>query len=1266
MHNLVPRLIIEEYARHNTRGAFPAVGLFVDISGFSQITDALQVHGQHGAEILAVVMGRIFNPLVESVYAYGGFIVGFAGDAFTALFPLDGPRAGRRARALAAAWRIQQQVTEAAKQATPYGTFSISAKAGLAGGEAVWGIVSSDDGGRAAYYFRGSAVEDCALAEHQAGPGEIIVEAGLLDQVNGLFTAEPVGDEPIFCRVTALIDSLPEPETVELPDGDAELMSRFFPANIVEQDFPGEFRQVVQLFISLPTVRTEEQLAIFMRSLFVLQDRYGGLLSHLDFGDKGANLLLFWGVPAAHENDIDRALSLLLALQTLTSMPISAGVTYTTGHAGYIGSPLRENYTCYGPGVNLAARFMVAAPRGEIWLDERVASRASHRYEIDFEDEMTFKGFSTPQKVYALIERKEIIENLFEGEMIGRRAELDRLTGLTGPLSRGQYAGFVAVVGEAGVGKSRLVYAFQTGEMLASLDHSWAYCPADQTLRQSLNPFRHWLGRYFGQSDAQTEARNKRNFNRKLDGLIGATEPGDLVAELDRTRSFLGALLDLHWPDSLYAQVDPQTRIENTFGALITLIMAESKQQPLILDLADVQWIDDYSVELLRRLVRTLSEAGSDTYPLAIVATARLEDTYHQIKRDLAPEEISLSGLSESDLAALTGELLGGPPAADLLALVVNRAEGNPFFAEQILRHLQEGSWLDSVDGRWKLKQAFDTRPLPTDVRALLVARLDRLAQEVREIVQTAAVLGREFELQLLSTMLQDGEVVAQLAERAEQAGIWTLLSQIRYMFKHGLLQEAAYRMQVHTRRRALHGLAAESIATLYAGDLRPHYGELAYHYEKAGILLAAADNYLLAGRRAYESGAMAESAVHYGRALAIIPADDTRRRWRALYGRQVASYVLGDQAAAQADTGALLQLAREVGDKSQLAEAYYLSASLAENFGDDKGALAGFEEALNIARAAGDRRIVAQTLGVKVGCHVRLGQMEAAQDTASEALAAAEALGDDLVLSRTLNNVAIYTMAAGDYSRAVDALTRQVAITGRLGELVGQTFGLLNLAYSQMQLGLYQPACETARRSLRQAESLGALREQAYNHLNLCLSLLRLGESAGAYQALEAARPLLQKVGDTFGRVICDTYLGLLLEVSGNVVEAAEAFKVARMALADLGITAYEADAIAGQARCALALGQTAAAGRQAQELWAYLVEHGADGMEFPIMAYHTCAQVFEASEDRARSRLVIEAGYDELIKRADRISDRDWRRAFLENVPEHRDLITMWQELS
>ncbi|MCA9961728.1 MAG: AAA family ATPase, partial [Anaerolineales bacterium] len=816
-------------------------------------------------------------------------------------------------------------------------------------GAVQWGIIEA--GGRATYYFRGTAVDGCTAAEHQAQQGQVVIDAALYGAVREWVTAVPLANFYLLQTANHPAPTpAPAPQAITLPPFDLAFMSRFFPPDLIQQSLSGEFRWVINLFIGLPDIHTTTQLETFIHTVFELQDHYGGLLSRVDFGDKGANLLMFWGAPVTHENDIERALSFILDLQARSSTRFRAGITTRIAHAGFNGSPLREEYTCHGRGVNLAARFMMTAAHGEIWVDAEIAQRARPHFDIPFVADMPFKGFAQPQPVHALLGRKETAERFFAGEFIGRQQELAELCQFVQPLQNGRFAGLLVLWGEAGMGKSRLVHTLL--EQIPA-DNSVFICQTDQILRQSFNPFRYWLRHYFAQSASHSDTRNRQNFEHKLDALIAATTDAGLAQELQRTRSFLGALIDLHWPDSLYAQLDPRGRFDNTLIALATLLQAECRQQPVLLVLEDAHWLDEESQQFLRQLLLTVTAVPATTYPLAIIITARPDPVAAHFTPDPTWAELRLAQLSTADLNHLATTLLGSAAAPALQALLLARADGNPFFAEQIIHYLQEQQLLHQTAAGWNITDS-QTDPLPPDVQTLLIARIDRLTGIVKETVQHAAILGREFEVRLLSLMLQSAETLPHSLAEAERAAIWSALDQLRYLFKHALLRDAVYRMQLRARRQALHQLALTALESLYAADLSAHYKELAYHAER-GRLSDKARHYLQkAGDAAQEAYENNQAVAYYTRALALTPPEDVATRYRLLLSREQVLHSQGNRTEQAADLAALQELVSPLQDKRRQAEVVLRQSRYAEQIGDYPAQIAAAQTGVHFAQEIG------------------------------------------------------------------------------------------------------------------------------------------------------------------------------------------------------------------------------------------------------------------------------------------------------------------------
>ncbi len=1308
MRNLVPHFIQEHTLRGEHRGKFSAISLFLDISGFSAITEALMAHGPHGAEVLASMMRQAFDPLAKSVFAQGGFIATMAGDAFMALFPWDRDEAEAARRALAASWGAQRHMTSKSEWQTPYGSFSIQAKIGLATGEVHWGIVTSRDGRKAAYYFKGTAVDGCARAEHFAKAGDIVLDETLAHLVAGGVQLQHVEDHYSLLQI---VGSLPQPRPFQLPPSDPAITSRFFPEILLSQAYSGEFRQVINLFISLPTVRTESQLDIFMHSLFELLERYGGLLKTLDFGDKGSTLLLVWGAPIAYENDIERALDFILALQPLTSIPINAGITYQISHAGFIGSPLMEEYTCFGRGVNLAARLMVAAPRGEIWVDAHIASRVQRRYVLEPVGEMDFKGFATAQMVYTLLERKEESEPFFTSPLVGREIELGALVDFVAPLWEGSYAGALVITGEPGIGKSRLADGFKEALLLDSKPMLWAICQTDGTLRASLNPFAYWLRRYFTQSSAFIESRNKRSFNLRIDELIEATAPKDRTEaeELDRTRSCLGALLGLHWSDSLYEQLDPQGRYENTLIAITTLLRAEALRQPVILLLEDVQWLDDDTRAYLPRLARALTSDENQSYPIAILATSRLESHNDLLGHGLDFQVVDLMGITGDKLADLAEQILDGSPTRELLELVEARTEGNPFFAEQVLHYLKEEGRLQHNPEGWVMPATNDPEPLPVDVRAVLAARLDRLGQDVKDVVQTASILGREFEAKLLARMHSNDAGLFQKMELASKASIWTALTESRYLFNHALVHDTAYRMLVHAHRRSLHGLAVKAIESLYTPELRVHFGELAYHSEMAGLVDKARRYLSLAGNAARDVYLNSQALDYYSRALRLTPANDLTQRYNLLLKREGILDLLGDREAQLIDLETLQELAAAMDDQAvsnHLAEIGERRANYAYQIGDYKEAIAEAVRAVSLARAASNTEIAVRAhltwaftllrqakyshaihhaeeglelarqmgnLGEQARALNMLGLIAIDQKGYTKAyqyleaaLRIAQEAGNRKIEAAALNNMGNLAGTSGDYIETMSYYQRALQVDREIGQRPSEGMQLGNLGWVTGILGDYATARSYCEQNLRIARETGHRQSEAYVLINLSAVSGCQADFAAAQSYAERSRIIAHETGDPSCEAWALTYLGHarlgLGEVESSLAAYAHALKTRR----DLEQPNLAMEPLAGLARCELAREDVTAALRHVEGIFTHLDGGGnLDGTDEPMRVYLTVYDVLHSARD-PRAMKVLREAWDILQERASKIKDAALRLTFLEKVPYHKGIQAAWESLS
>ncbi len=541
MRNLIPHFIQEEYQQEHYEGNFEALTMFVDVSGFTPMTQALMKEGHEGAEILAFILNDVFDRMVNAVYARGGFISVFAGDAFTAIFPLNPelmPDATLAWHVLACGDRIQAIFRRYGLQKTRFGEFRLQVKVGISCGGVHWGIVGKED---KAYFFRGEAIDGCAGSEHHADKSDIIFDepvARLLQHVprtsESAWHIESEGVAEGYSRLRKLPNTVARqlslPKLPRRPRLSKKVVARFLPDVVIDFKEIGEFRPIVPIFISFEGIATLQELDDWTFIVLKNIKTFSGYFNHLDFGDKGGMIVCGFGAPVAYEDMIDRALNFILTVkqdltgfENLSGLKMRAGITYGIAYAGIAGGKKRCEYTFYGEVVNLAARFMMKAEWGEIFVSDAVRSHTS-QFKFEHKQDFTYKGIAEPVPTYIVIRRKAGVgHQIFMQKMIGRRAELQQLQDFAAPIFEKTFAGIAYIFGEAGMGKSRLSYALME-ELTEQHEMTWFNCAADQILRKSFNPFTSFFMRYFEQSAESQEAANKRRFEERYQALVDALE----------------------------------------------------------------------------------------------------------------------------------------------------------------------------------------------------------------------------------------------------------------------------------------------------------------------------------------------------------------------------------------------------------------------------------------------------------------------------------------------------------------------------------------------------------------------------------------------------------------------------------------------------------------------------------------------------------------------------------------------------------------------
>ncbi len=1156
MKNLIPAYIAEQYMKKQDKGGFTACSVFIDISGFTSTTEALMEHGKEGAEVLSDILKFLFSTAVESIYSYGGFITRYAGDAFTALFITDGDDELKARGALKAALEIQNFFMVNHRFESRFGDFEFAVKIGLSYGQTDWGIVGNDLS--KAYYFKGYAVDNCAFAEHHCQQGDICADEKLIRLVDDLILDKQLKSENgtrfyRLDRVGGIPLDKPQPRIPEIPE---KIISLFTGEN--ELHFPGgEFREAVSVFISFDNVA---DLDSFFNTVIEQQEAYGGSHPHLDFGDKGGNILVFFGAPVSYENNEERALKFILGIRNEIdpSIRLRAGIARGILYVGYNGVDLRQEFTCLGNTVNQSARFMMKAGWGELLTDERISENKSFKFvhKGDFQ----YKGRAGTIPTYQLMKEAEKKQVFFKGQFFGREKELSMLLDAIEPIRNHRFGGIVYVDGIAGVGKSRLVHELK--RKLSRKQYTWIFMRCDGILRKSFNPVIYFFENYFNVKKENTPGLNKSNFESRLKRLIEQTTDAEIKKELIRTSPFLGALLNLHWENSLYEKLDAKARYENTLYAIKNLIKAESLIKPVVIEIEDSHWVDSDTVNLLQVLTRNV-----DDYPFVIIAPCRFNDDNSSFNFGLGQtmeKRIHIHLLDKDTAEALIRDKLSCRKLpAKTLDMIWEKSEGNPFYIEQMVLYLKENNLLDK-----DFNLIHEDIELPSGINSIIVARIDRLTKELKEIVKTASALGREFAVTILSAMLKD-QSLDQYLKQGENETIWNHVSEIDYVFKNALIRDAVYEMQLKKQLRKLHLLAGETMEIHYKDQLEMYYSDLANHFEKAEIEDKALFYLEKAGHYARDNYQNTEAVGFYDKLLshfewvnAYLNGDGSKDlsavQVKEDHVKGIKKYLdiclekanilqlTGQWDEAEQIYKDLLTLATIIDDQSRKAHTYSQLGGQKYIRGSYDDAMEQYRKSLELYESVQDEKGITRVVANMGLVLWRQGKNEEAMESFERMKQLSEKQKDLINVAKAIGNIGLIYQAQRNYTKAMEYFQKQLEIDEKLGDKQGISVATMLMGVSHYYLGNLEKAMEYFEARVALSEELGDKKGISDTIGNIGSIYQKLGDFKKALECSQKQLKLSRELGDKRGIGNSSNYLGEVYRRMGKLETAVKYFKIA------------------------------------------------------------------------------------------------------------------------
>lgn len=957
----------------------------------------------------------------------------------------------------------------------------------------------------------------------------------------------------------------------------ADLLERFQKAGL---EASGQRRNVTILFVDLTgftnlaeKINNEDLFLLIQQLIHTLADdvyKYEGMVDKLT----GDGLMALFGAPIAYENNAERAIRAALDMQAdlndlsqkhrsvlKVDLQIHVGLNSGSVIVGGVGSNALMNYTAIGDIVNLAKRLEENAKPGTVLVSESVYRQTRPLFEFQTLPPLGLKGISHPVTAYQLsgANKKSGLVRGVEGlrsPLIGRENEMSQLSYVVDRLTLDQQGSLVLVVGEAGLGKSRL-----TEEMKATLEpgsvkvlegHSLTY-------RKAI-PF--WI--------YQDVIRNLigATFNEKnedLQTLLLREIPPFLGPAASDALPYLEHLLSLEPSDARAAGrirfLDAGQLRQQIFLAVRDLFLGIARKKPLLIILEDLHWADETSLDLTQFLIESIRHA-----PIVIYAITRpfekggLSQIQERARQRLVDRFITihLQALGPDQSEQLFHSLLKIPVLPDTLKeQIIQRAAGIPFYLEEILRMLIEDKVIIRENDRWILSPGAQVIEIgvPATLQDLILTRFDRLSPFFRQVLQTAAVIGHQFGADVLQAVLpavskeETSIAMATLVDREyifPQSGTQSASSESTFIFKHVLVSDAIYSTLLQRDKQELHGRVGQAIEILYINRLEGQVELLANHYLRSMMLDRALIYLILSGQKAARGYANEQARQHFVQALSLLS-----RVHYSLEQVQSIHIGLGDvlvtigeyQSARDHYQTALDAIEDEVlaaPETPRWQEKSVLLRKIATTFerqgeydktmlkltaarkaisqvkfpppgenarilndigwiyfrrGNLEQAEAALEDALNLSKNISELDVVASIYNRLGGVAYQKGQLDLSSDYTHKSLKLREKIGDIVAVARSYNNLGLLHWRLGDWDGALDNFNHSFTLHSNLGDVEGILELNTNLGLLQLDRGNIDEARKRLEEILGTAQSIGHLYTIGLAQLHLSLLYLTVEE---------------------------------------------------------------------------------------------------------------------------------------------------------------------------
>ncbi|MFL7868007.1 MAG: adenylate/guanylate cyclase domain-containing protein [Anaerolineales bacterium] len=1003
----------------------------------------------------------------------------------------------------------------------------------------------------------------------------------------------------------------------------------------------------------------------------------------------GDGFLAVFGLPNARENDSEMAVRAALDILGVSegiaqSLKKERGIQTFQVRVGIdtgliaAGGVTESDDTIMGSTINLAARLEKAAEPGTILVSKHSYQHIRGIFEMEQQSPIEAKGFPEPVETYKILRVKSQAFRLMsrgvegvETRMVGRRQEMQRAQEIARAAFEEKKCRFVTITGEAGIGKSRFLDEFENWLDLQPVQVGFFKGRATlETQNQPYALFRDMFAFRFEILDDDPVQVVRQKFSDGFQQAIQNGGKSELKAHL------VGHLLgyDFSGSNALKNVLDnPQLMRDRAFQYLVTYFSETAKQLPIVIFLDDVHWADESSLDLISYLSEALT-----SLPVLFFVLSRpaLFERREQWGRGEGFQTISLTPLSREQSEQLVEELLQKVENIPntLRELIIEHAEGNPYYIEEIIRMLVEDGIIVKEEPAWRIQpnRISDLR-IPSTLTGIIQARLDGLPNQERIVLQQASIVGRVF-WDAAVTHINQGQALdetriahilesLQSREMVFQRQPSAFAEAAEYLFMHLIFREVTYETVLLGQRKKYHSLVANWLIGQHGDRVAEMSGLIANHLVKAGRSAEAVDYFQRAGEAAAAKYANEEAVDLYQQALKLTPEQDLEKRFAILSRLENVWGIIGDRVA-QADVIDNLDLiAEQLVDQQKKADVllkrtwfFYWTSNYPEMLDVAQRVIALSE---HIAYPG----LAQKALYALTWVHVQLGKYDIAEEQAQQALALALQAGDRTGEGNVHNVLGMIGMTQRYYAEAYEHIEKFLHIAREIDNKNRELTALNNMVAILVILGEYEAAREHGLQMLNLAIEVGDRVMESTAYINLAWR-------ASAQEDWYAAKEYVLK-GIVIKREIHQldalaeglVWLGHIEMGLDRPVDAEQAFRESLEIRRELEQEALEAESMSGLSRALLAQGNLSAAQDFVEKIIDYMArDENLSGAWEPMRIYWNCYQVFREAED-PRQEGFLKNAVENLKKMAEKIPDEKARERFLTNVPWHRGIMAEWE---